>query len=113
MQTEENMVETNAYPSTAERAANIRSVTPIVFEIAIAVIAIAAHVACIASLPMGLYVDESSIGYNAWSIANNGHDEHGVAWPLFFRAFGEFKNPVYIYFLALAYKLFGFSEYTT
>jgi 4-amino-4-deoxy-L-arabinose transferase-like glycosyltransferase len=86
---------------------------PITLEIAIAVIAVAAHIARIASVPMGLYVDESSIGYNAWSIANNGHDEHGVAWPLFFRAFGEYKNPVYIYFLARAYKLFGFSEWTT
>jgi len=28
------------------------------------------------------------------------HDEFDVAWPLFFRAFGEYKNPVYIYLLA-------------
>lgn len=95
------------------RTANIAWMIPVTLEVAIAVIAIAAHVTYIASLPMGLYVDESSIGYNAWSIANNGHDEHGVAWPLFFRAFGEYKNPVYIYFLALAYKLFGLSEWTT
>jgi hypothetical protein len=94
-------------------ALNIPWLTPIVLEITLAVIAIAAHVANIANLPRGLYVDESSIGYNAWTIANTGHDEHGVAWPLYFRAFGEFKNPVYIYFVALAYKLFGFSEWTT
>jgi 4-amino-4-deoxy-L-arabinose transferase-like glycosyltransferase len=77
------------------------------------VFAIAAHTWHIADLPMGFYPDESSIGWNAWSIATTGHDEHGAAWPLYFRAFGEYKNPVYIYFLALVYKLLGFSEWTT
>ncbi|HEX5123416.1 MAG TPA: glycosyltransferase family 39 protein, partial [Rhodanobacteraceae bacterium] len=79
----------------------------------VAVCAVAAHVWRIADLPMGFYPDESSIGWNAWSIATTGHDEHGEAWPLYFRAFGEFKNPVYIYLLALVYKLLGFSEWTT
>ena len=73
----------------------------------------AAHVYRIGDLPMGFYPDESSIGWNAWSIATSGRDEHGAAWPLYFRAFGEYKNPVYIYFLALVYKLLGFSEWTT
>jgi len=76
----------------------------------VVVVAIATHIARIADLPMGFYPDESSIGWNAWSIATTGHDEHGTAWPLYFRAFGEYKNPVYIYFLALVYELFGFSE---
>lgn len=62
---------------------------------------------------MGFYADESSIGWNAWSIATSGRDEHGTAWPLYFKAFGEYKNPVYIYFLALVYKLLGFSGWTT
>jgi 4-amino-4-deoxy-L-arabinose transferase-like glycosyltransferase len=84
------------------------------FAIAIVVAcAIAAHVYRVADLPMGLYPDESSIGWNAWSIATTGHDEHGVAWPLYFRAFGEYKNPVYIYFLALVYKVLGLSVWTT
>lgn len=77
------------------------------------VVGIAAHVWRIAGVPMGLYPDESSIGWNAWSIATTGRDEHGTAWPLYFRAFGEYKNPVYIYFLALVYKLLGLSEWTT
>lgn len=49
--------------------------------------------------PPGLYIDESSIGYNAWTVAHYGVDEHGVHVPLFFAAFGEYKNPVYIYSL--------------
>ena len=50
--------------------------------------------------PPGLYNDEASIGYNAWAIAHSGRDEHGVATPLYFTAFGEYKNPVYIYVLS-------------
>ena len=50
--------------------------------------------------PPGLYIDEASIGYNAWSVAHFAADEHGVHLPLYFQAFGEFKNPVYIYALA-------------
>jgi 4-amino-4-deoxy-L-arabinose transferase-like glycosyltransferase len=74
---------------------------------------IVAHVWRIAHVPAGFYPDESSIGWNAWSIATTGREEHGTAWPLYFRAFGEYKNPVYVYFLALVYKLLGFSEWTT
>src|ERR1043166_1053053 len=57
--------------------------------------------------PAGFYIDESSIAYNAHSIAQTGHDEHGEAWPLYFRAFGDYKNPVYIYLLALIFKVIG------
>lgn len=54
----------------------------------------------LAASPPGLYIDEASIGYNAWTIAHYGVDEHGIHFPLFFEAFGEYKNPVYIYSLA-------------
>jgi 4-amino-4-deoxy-L-arabinose transferase-like glycosyltransferase len=71
------------------------------------------HFLQIESLPRGFFMDESSIGYNADQIATRGVDEHGERWPLFFRAFGEYKNPLYIYLTALAYKLFGYSPWTT
>src|SRR3981081_2715222 len=58
--------------------------------------------------PPGMYVDEASIGYNAWAIAYHGVDEHGVHLPLYFQAFCEYKNPLYIYalvrFLRLLYS---------
>jgi 4-amino-4-deoxy-L-arabinose transferase-like glycosyltransferase len=57
--------------------------------------------------PPGFYIDESSIAYNAESIARTGRDEHGEAWPLFFRAFGDYKNPTYIYLLAALFRLTG------
>jgi hypothetical protein len=57
--------------------------------------------------PPGFYIDEASIAYNANTIASSGRDEYGKRWPLYFRAFGEYKNPVYIYLLALLFRLFG------
>lgn len=57
--------------------------------------------------PPGFYIDESSIAYNAYLIAQTGTDEHGERWPLYFRAFGDYKNPIYIYLLAGLFKLTG------
>lgn len=60
---------------------------------------VARNLTALSSSPPGLYLDEASIGYNAWTIAHFGLDEHGNAWPLYFQAFGEYKNPVYVYAL--------------
>ena len=57
--------------------------------------------------PPGFHLDESSIAYNAHTISQTGRDEYGEAWPLYFRAFGEFKNPVLIYLLAALFRLTG------
>ena len=57
--------------------------------------------------PPGFFMDESSIGWNALQIARHGVDENGVRFPLFFRAFGEYKNPTYIYLLAAVLKFTG------
>lgn len=70
------------------------------------------HLVRLADVPRGLFVDESSIGLNALSIAESGRDEHGVRFPIYFRAFGEYKNPVYIYAAALVFKLAGASVQT-
>jgi hypothetical protein len=48
-------------------------------------------------IPAGFSWDEASIAYNAFSILKTGHDEWGLSFPLHFRAFGEWKLPVYIY----------------
>lgn len=55
--------------------------------------------------PPGFYLDEASIAINALSIAREGVDEYGVRMPFYFRAFGEYKNPVYIYLLAGVFKV--------
>src|SRR5687768_504429 len=81
-------------------------------QFAIAVVfAIAAggslYVLDLARNPPGFFIDESSVAYNAHTIAQTGRDEFGNAWPLFFRAFGEYKNTIYIYLLAALFKITG------
>jgi 4-amino-4-deoxy-L-arabinose transferase-like glycosyltransferase len=65
----------------------------------------------IAEIPASVYWDEASIGYNAYSIATDLKDEWGDKLPLHFRAFGEFKLPVYIYSVAVFVKAMGLNEY--
>ncbi len=62
-------------------------------------------------VPPSLYWDEASIGYNAYSILETGRDEWGEFLPLHFRAFGEFKLPVYIYSVVSWVKLFGLNAW--
>ena len=75
-------------------------------------IALGLYVAGVPGNPPGFFVDESSIAYNAYTISEHGVDEHGESWPLYFRAFGEHKNPVFIYLLASLYSVFGPSQFT-
>lgn len=67
----------------------------------------------LSSIPNGPEWDEASIGYNAFSIAKTGFDEWGNKLPLIFPAFGDFKNPVYIYLSALVIKFIGLSIFST
>lgn len=65
----------------------------------------------ITEIPGSLYWDEASISYNAYSILQSGRDEWGEFLPLHFRAFGEFKLPLYIYSTALSIFLFGLEDF--
>lgn len=60
--------------------------------------------------PPHLYWDEASIAYNAYSINLTGKDEWGEKFPVFFKAFGEYKFPLYIYTTALSQKLIGLGD---
>lgn len=63
-------------------------------------------------VPPGLYGDEVSLGYNAYSISQTLRDEHGEFLPLGrFIAFGDFKPPGYIYAAVPAIKIFGLNEF--
>lgn len=63
------------------------------------------------NIPGSLNWDEVSWGYNAYSIAQTGKDEHGVSFPLSFEAFGDYKQPMYVYLDALSVKLFGLTPF--
>jgi 4-amino-4-deoxy-L-arabinose transferase-like glycosyltransferase len=71
------------------------------------VLAFALYAWDVPSNPPGFYIDESSIAYNAHTISRTGADEYGESFPLYFRAFGDYKNPVYVYTLAALFRLTG------
>lgn len=63
------------------------------------------------SFPPALNWDEVSHGYNAYSILNTGKDEWGVNFPTIFRAYGDYKLPVYIYLTTISELLFGLNAF--
>jgi hypothetical protein len=71
------------------------------------VLAFALYALGVPENPPGFYIDESSIAYNAHTLAQSGRDEHGEAWPLYFKAFGDYKNPSYVYLLAAVFRVTG------
>jgi hypothetical protein len=74
---------------------------------AVCALAFALYAADVPANPPGFYIDESSIAYNALAVSASGGDEHGEAWPLYFRAFGDYKNPTYVYLLAAVFRVTG------
>ena len=62
--------------------------------------------------PPGFFSDEASFGYNAFSIVETGKDEHGFSFPVFFKALGDYKNPVQVYAMAPVVKIFGLSVFS-
>lgn len=80
--------------------------------IAILVLAAALRFVQLGKNPPGLYWDEVSLGYNAYSILQTGRDEHGEFLPLTrFKAFGDYKPPGYIYATVPAIAIFGLNEF--
>ncbi|MCX6986314.1 MAG: glycosyltransferase family 39 protein, partial [Lentisphaerae bacterium] len=68
------------------------------------------HFYKLGQIPAGVHIDEGSTAYNAFCICETGKDEHGTEYPLFFKAFGDYKNPVMIYVLAPVIKIFGMTN---
>jgi len=60
--------------------------------------------------PPSLNWDETSIGYNAYSILKTGKDEWGVKFPVHFKAYGEYKLPAQIYASIPGIAIFGLNE---
>src|SRR5947207_2767691 len=80
---------------------------PVLLAAAACALSLALYWADVPDNPPGFYIDESSIAYNAHAVSQTGKDEYGESWPLFFRAFGDYKNPTYVYLLAALFRLTG------
>lgn len=61
-------------------------------------------------IPPSLSHDETAIAYNAYSILKTGKDEYGLAYPLLFRSFDDYKLPGMVYSTIPSVALFGLSE---
>ena len=64
-------------------------------------------------VPAGLFSDECCNAYNAFCISETGADEWGTRYPVFFRGFGEYHDPVMVYSLVPLIKVFGMEEWVT
>jgi len=70
------------------------------------------RVAFTESTPPHLNWDEVSHGYNAYSILTTGKDEWGEPYPTIFRAYGDYKLPVYIYATVPSVAAFGLNSFS-
>src|SRR3989338_1570206 len=78
---------------------------------AVILLAITLRLYKVSQVPPSLYWDEVSLGYNAYSIAESGYDEHGEFLPLArFIAFGDYKPSGYIYTAVPFIKLLDLNE---
>lgn len=60
--------------------------------------------------PPSLYVDEVSLGYNAYSLLKTGRDEYGTLLPFFIRSFNIYSPPLSAYALIPSIAVFGLNE---
>ncbi len=63
--------------------------------------------------PVSLSMDETAIGYNAYSILKTGRDEWGEFLPLAFQSVGDYKPPVNVYLTVPFVAIFGLTEFAT
>jgi 4-amino-4-deoxy-L-arabinose transferase-like glycosyltransferase len=77
------------------------------FIVFILVLAFILRFAQISYVPPSLNWDEVSHGYNAYSILKTSKDEWGERFPAIFRAYGDYKLPVYIYFVSFFTAFLG------
>jgi hypothetical protein len=57
--------------------------------------------------PPGFFRDEAALAYNAHTIADEGRDEYGARFPLYFSSFLDYKSPLYVYGLAGVFLVTG------
>ncbi|OGE13843.1 hypothetical protein A3G14_00350 [Candidatus Curtissbacteria bacterium RIFCSPLOWO2_12_FULL_38_9] len=92
---------------------NLGKISTILILSLIITLSIVLRIYKLAELPPGFYTDEASIGFNAYKILTTLRDEHGKFLPLFFEAFGEYKNALAIYPVVIAFPILGISEFAT
>lgn len=63
----------------------------------------------ILTVPYGMHIDEVSMGYNVWSLTNNGVDRYNNPYPVYFNNSGSGQSCLYVYMAVILSKIFGYS----
>ncbi len=63
-------------------------------------------------IPPGIFLDEASEGYNAFSILHTGKDRYGQSLPILFRSYWSFQTPLYTYLTVIPVYFFGNSIFS-
>lgn len=61
--------------------------------------------------PPGFIRDEASVGYNAYTLSQNLHDQNHGLLPLYVKSFGDYKSPLFVYVLAAVFRATGPSRH--
>ncbi len=82
------------------------------FLLLIIIISTALRIFYLGKIPNGFYSDEAAYGYNAYSLLKTARDEYGSFLPVAFKSFGDYKAPLYIYFMVPFIGVFGLTEWS-
>lgn len=104
---EQLVVKQNISSTIPSRYKNKRGILTALLLLLLVVIFFVSRLYKIDQIPPSLYWDEASIGYNAYSVLKTGKDEWGELLPVHFRAFGEYKLPVYVYSVVISEAFLG------
>lgn len=64
------------------------------------------------TLPTGLHIDEAASYYTAYCIGEYGVDRYLNSYPIYFNNFASGQSPMYVYLLALFFKIFPINVWT-
>ena len=81
------------------------------FLLLIVFIAIVLRVFNLARLPAILNRDEAALAYNGYLLKETAMDEWQVKWPFALKSFGDYKLPVYPYFLGVLFRFLPPSDF--
>ncbi len=84
----------------------------ILLLVGISVLAFLFRILFLQANPPGLFCDEASTGYDAYSLLQTGRDQYGNFLPLFVRSMGDYNEALYRYLTIPSVALLGLSAFS-
>jgi len=66
----------------------------------------------LADVPPGLHTDEVVSAYDAYSVLTTGKDSNGNFLPLYFKAVGDYRDPIHTYSILVSMLFFGVNDFS-